>query len=44
MRRLNNKGVTTIEILICFIIVVIITVSMYAVVSSYNQKRIICNS
>ena len=41
MRRLNNKGVTTIEILICFIIVVIITVSMYAVVSSYNQKRII---
>ncbi len=41
MRRLNQKGVTTIEILICFVIVVIITVSMYATVSSYNHKRII---
>ncbi len=33
MKRFNQKGVTT--------IVVIITVSMYAIVSSYNHKRII---
>ena len=41
MKKLNQSGVTTVEILICFVIVVAITVSMYATVSSYNQKRIL---
>lgn len=41
MKKLNNKGITTIEVLICFILVVIITVSMYATVSSFNEKKII---
>lgn len=40
MKRLNNKGITTIEIIICFILVVGITVSMYSVISSFNEKKI----
>lgn len=41
MKKLNNKGITTIEVLICFVLVVIITVSMYATVSNFNEKKII---
>lgn len=41
MKKLNNKGITTIEVLICFILVVIITVSMYATVSGFNEKKIV---
>ncbi len=40
MKKLNNKGITTIEVLLCFIIVVIITVSMYSTITSFNQKRL----
>lgn len=39
MKKLNNRGITTIEVLICFVLVVIITVSMFSTVSSYNSKR-----
>lgn len=39
--KLNNKGITTIEVLICFILVVIITVSMYATISSFNERKIV---
>ena len=38
---MNRKGITTIELLLCFVIVMIITVSMYATVSAYNDRRII---
>lgn len=41
MKKLNNKGITTIEVLICFVLVVIITVSIYATVSSFNEKKIL---
>ncbi|MBR5369822.1 MAG: hypothetical protein IK137_00800 [Bacilli bacterium] len=41
MRKLNNKGITTIEVLICFVLIVIITVSIYATVSSFNEKKIL---
>ena len=41
MKRLNNKGITTIEVIICFILVVTITSAMFATVSSFNQRRII---
>ena len=41
MKRLNNKGITTIEVIISFVIVVIITASLYTTVSNYNQKRLI---
>ena len=39
MKRLNNKGITTIEVLICFVIIVIITISMYSTISAFNEKR-----
>ncbi len=41
MRKLNNRGITTIEVLICFVLVIVITVSIYATVSSLNEKKII---
>lgn len=41
MMKLNNKGITTIEVLLCFVLVVIITVSIYATVSSFNEKKIL---
>ena len=41
MERLNNRGITTIEVLLCFVLVVIITVSIYATVSSFNNKKIL---
>ena len=41
MKRLNNKGITTIEVIVSFVIVVIITASLYSTVSNYNQKRLI---
>lgn len=39
--KLNNKGMTTIEILLCFLLVVIITSVMYKTVSAFNELRII---
>ena len=41
MKRLNNKGITTIEVIICFILVVTISASMFTTISSFNQKRIL---
>ena len=43
MKKLNNKGITTIEVIISFVIVVIITASLYTTVSNYNQKRLLEN-
>ena len=40
MKRLNNKGFTTIEVILCFVLVVIITTSLYTTITSFNQKRI----
>ena len=39
MRKIDNKGMTTIELLITFVIVVIIVVSMYASVSNMKDKQ-----
>lgn len=39
MKKLNNKGMTTVEILLCFVLVAVITVSMYNTISSYNNKQ-----
>ena len=41
MKKLNNKGITTIEVLVCFVLVVTITVAIYTTVSSFNEKKII---
>lgn len=39
IRKLNNKGMTAVEVLVCFVLVVIITVSMYTTVSAYKNKQ-----
>ncbi len=39
MKKLNNKAMTTIEILICFVLVAIISVSIYTTISSFNNKQ-----
>lgn len=39
VKKLNSKGMTAVEILVCFVLVVIISVSMYTAVSSYQNKQ-----
>ena len=39
IRKLNNKGMTAVEVLVCFVLVVIISVSMYTTVSAYQNKQ-----
>ncbi len=39
MRKLNNKGMTAVEVLVCFVLLVIIVVSMYTTVSAYKNKQ-----
>lgn len=39
MKRLNEKGMTTVEILVCFVLISIISVSMYTTISTYNNKE-----
>ena len=39
MVKLNNKGMTTIEILVSFVLVAIISSSLYTSVTNYNNKR-----
>ncbi len=41
MKRLSNKGMTIIEVLVSFVLIMIITASMYNTVASFNQKRLI---
>ena len=38
-RDLNNKGMTLIEIIVCFVIVVVIVLSMFKVVNNYKDKQ-----
>ena len=40
MPKLNNKGITTIEVIVCFVLIVLIASSMYSTISSFNKKRI----
>lgn len=39
MKKLNNKGMTLIEIIVCFVIVVVIVLSMLKVVNNYKDKQ-----
>ena len=39
IKKLNNKGMTAVEVLVCFVLVVIISVSMYTTVSAYQNKQ-----
>lgn len=40
MKKLNNKGMTTVEILLCFVIISVIAVSMFSSITSFNERRI----
>lgn len=39
LKKMNNKGMTVVEILIAFVLAVIVTVSMYSMVSSFKEKQ-----
>ena len=41
MKKLNNKGITIIEVLVCFVLVVTISMSIFSTVSAYNDKRML---
>lgn len=37
---MNTKGFTTVEVLVCFVIVSIVMMTMFSTISSFNDKRI----
>ena len=39
MKKINNKGMTIIEVLVCFVLVAIISTSMYNSISNFNDRR-----
>ena len=39
MKRLNKKGMTTVEILVSFVIVAVISSTIYTTVSNYATRR-----
>lgn len=39
LRNLNNKGMTIVELLVCFLIVTVISTSLFTTISSFNDKR-----
>lgn len=39
IRKLNNKGMTAVEILVCFVLMAILSVSMYSSITSYKNKQ-----
>lgn len=39
MKNLNNKGITAVELLVCFIIVSAIVVSMFNLIMNYRNKE-----
>ncbi len=39
LKKLNNRGVSTVEVLVSFILLVIVVVSMYDTVTTYKNKQ-----
>ena len=39
MKKLNNKGITIIEILLCFVLVIGITASLFSSLNNYKEKQ-----
>lgn len=37
---MNNKGFTTVEVLVCFVVVSVVTMSMFSTISAFNEKKI----
>lgn len=40
MNKLNNKGMTIVEVLVCFVIVSVVMMSLFSTISAFNEKRI----
>ena len=40
MKKLNNKGITIIEVLLCFVLLLVISMSLFSTISAYNEKRL----
>lgn len=38
--KLNNKGMTIVEVLVCFVIVSIVMMSLFSTIAAFNEKRI----
>ena len=38
MKKLNNKGLTIIELLVCFVIVAVIAISLLNIIMNYKNK------
>ncbi len=39
LAKLNNKGLTAVEILVCFVLMIVLVVSMYSTVTAYKNKQ-----
>jgi len=39
MKKLNNKGITIVEILLCFVLVIVITFSLFSSLNNYKEKQ-----
>jgi len=39
MKKLNNKGITIVEILLCFVLVIGITFSLFSSLNNYKEKQ-----
>ena len=39
MKRLNNKGITIVEILLCFVLASLITTSLYNIIETISQAK-----
>ena len=37
---MNRKGFTTVEVLICFVIISVVMMSMFSTISAFNEKKI----
>ena len=40
MKKLNQRGITTIEVIISFVLVILISASLFATITAYNTKRL----
>ncbi len=39
MRKLNNKGITTIELIVSFVLIIMVASSLFSTITAYNEKR-----
>ena len=39
IKRLNNKGISTAEVLVCFVLIVLISMSLYSIVETFKNKQ-----